>query len=407
MNQVSDSSLPPFVDVCQSIGVSVEPRTEVRIEGKIYRNVLVLTYKDFFRSFVLLRSFENIKTIEGVELDWIWIDEIQDVSDDSFKVATSRLRGNRIKDNDVPSRLLACTGLITPHYFDHFTSKQKSFFDCMFVSSSRENEKNLPPDYVDMLLQLYTKEEVEMFVEGRPVFKPKALRKVFDFDYNRDVLSEPWYPLDLNNVIVSVDFNNSPLCASVYAQKPFESIWICFDEIELWGATVYDLIEVIRSKEYGGILIGDASGNKKNTISDYCEYDILEQHLSDRFQIVRGLSASVVKGFRSFFNPPVRDTVRDANFLLEKELVKFNPSKLESGGVPASVASCLWDYSTNVIDKRSDRSNDPRAARTHFADTFRYFAYFLRRYIISSSENFRFYEEVNKYGGTRERLSFV
>lgn len=388
MNQVTDAPLPQFVDRVKLTGVRVVPRTEVRIDGKLYRNVVVIEHNEDVRSFVLLRSFENIHTIEGIELDAAWIDEVQDVTFGDFKVLASRLRGTRANGSFTPRRLLMATGLITPNYEAHFTSRD-GLFDYRFVASTRENEKNLPESYIKRLKELFTAEELEMYFEGRPVSTPRD-RNVFNFEYARHVLKDPIVPEDTSSVIISIDFNPAPMCATVYSQ--IDDRWICFNEIELWSATTYDLADEIRNRGYlGGFIIGDASGNKATTRSELTDFDILERELPN-FTVIRGLMTGRTRGRTTYYNPPVRDTVRAANLMLERGEIVFNPSKLESGGAPASISSAMWDVTGGVIDKRSDRKTDPKAPRTHFADTFRYFAFFVKNFFVNRSY-FDFFEE--------------
>jgi len=380
MNQVTDAPLPQFIDRVKLAGVNVVPRTEVRIDGKLYRNVIVVHHNEDVKSFVLLRSFENISTIEGVELDAAWIDEVQDVKFSDFKVLASRLRGTRASASITPVRLLMATGLITPNYESHFTSRP-GLFDHRFVASTRENEKNLPESYIRRLRELFTAEELEMYFEGRPVFTPRD-RNVFNFDYRRHVLKERILPPPGASVIISVDFNPAPMCATVYAQHGDR--WLCFDEIELWSATTYDFAEEVRNRSYaGGFIIGDASGNRSSTRGEETDFDILERELPN-FTVIRGLLTGRARGKTTYFNPPVRDTVRAANLMLERGEIVFNPSLLDSGGAPASIAAAVWDLTGGVIDKRSDRKTDPKATRTHFADTFRYFAFFVKRHLIDA-----------------------
>lgn len=386
--QISDTPQPYVVDRLKMIGVPVEMRTEVTIEGKRYRNALVVKVGEELYSYILIRSFENIEMIEGTELDSVWIDEVQDTSDTGASVVLSRLRGQRAKSPDTPSRFLIATGLIGYNYDWHWTNRKSSIFDLVLRSATDENLSNLPPDYLNMLKSIYTAEEIEMFVYGRPT-KRVEYRAVFNFDPDRHILKEREYADDPHNVVVSVDFNPAPMCATVYSFQ--NGRWVCVDEIELWGATTYDLCEALNLRGYGGVLIGDATANRRGTRNELTDYDIIEE-TCPTFTVIRGLMTGR-KGRRiTYFNPPLRDTARAANYLLDNNMIVFNPSRLESGGAPASIMATVWDVSGNAIDKRADRTKDPRAARTHFADTFRYFSYYVRN-IRDASENYFIYED--------------
>ncbi|GIW77920.1 MAG: hypothetical protein KatS3mg104_2983 [Phycisphaerae bacterium] len=387
MNQISDAPLGMFVDMVKSVGgVTPVPRTEVRIEGKLYRNVLVLELGLDVYSFVLLRSFENIEMLEGVELDWCWTDEIQSTDFSSYKVVTGRIRGKRATSQNLPPRFFLGTGLITPHYKYHYTS-QDNLFTHRIWSKTEDNKKNLSEEYMEVMRLTHSEEEIEMYLYGRPVdgVNPNS---VFRFDPDVHV-GERVPPEDRGNVIVSVDFNPAPVWASVWSKVG--GLWRLVDEIEMWGATVYDLAYEISERGYtGGVIIGDATSNKRNTMSELTEFDVLEGELPG-FVVVRGLLQNFNRGRITYQNPPVRDTVKDANFLLDNRRVMFYHSELESGGMAASVAASVWDYGTGKIDKRADKSADRRKPKTHAADTFRYFSYFVNRYV---QQRGGFYEEL-------------
>jgi hypothetical protein len=385
LNQISDAPLRCLVDLVVTGGGKPVPRSEIRIDGKVYRNVLVVQISEVLQSFVLIRSFENINTIEGVELDWAWIDEVQDVAFDDFKTLLSRVRGRRAVYDQMPERFLIATGLVTSKYRYHFTSDD-ALWTHRLMSSTLENEKNLPAEYVSLLQRIYSASEIEMFVHGRPIEEMSLLR-VFDFKYDEHVLREPitFPPSDF--FIVSVDFNPSPLYASVWCKLP-DGRWLCFDEIEIWGATVYDFVEELHRRGYTkGIIIGDASANKRTLINSENEWDILSNELMG-MTVIRGLVCRRTPSGTKYSNPPVFETISCANNLLSRRAVCFNPSKLENGGMPASLASITYEPATGTLDKTVDRSKDPKKPRTHPADTFRYFAYFIERRMVDREKEF-------------------
>lgn len=374
--QIADTPLPYVIDRLKSAGIDATTRTEVTIGGKRFKQVILVKLGDDLYSYIAIRSFENIDMIEGAEYDAIWVDEVQDTSESGIKVVISRLRGKRNRCPYLPQRLLICTGLVSWNYDYHWTAKS-GWFDKKLFSTTEENIRNLPEDYISNLRQIYTPEEIEMFLYGRVVRKVEY-RAVFDFDYERNVLKAAEDAVDPKSVVISVDFNAAPMCASVFSFQ--FGRWVCVDEIELWGATTYDLAGEINERGYGGVIIGDASGNRRDTRGEMSDFDILES-MCPQFEIMRGL---VWRGHartkRAYSNPPVRDTVHMTNKMLRGRELVFNPSKLESGGVPASLAAAVWDPAGRAIDKRGDRSHNVRAPRTHFADTVRYFAYYVQNY---------------------------
>lgn len=392
LNQISDAPLRALVEAVVAGGGRPVPRSEIRIDGQIYRNVLVVGLGDVLQSFVLVRSFENISTIEGVELDWAWVDEVQDVSFDDFKTLVSRVRAKRASYRELPERFVIATGLVTSKYRTHFTSDE-TLWTHRFTSVTMENASNLPPEYVSLLERIYTPEEIEMFVYGRPLSRSHSGLRVFAFDHDTHVLREPIRVPPTSFFIFSVDFNPSPFYASIWTPLP-DGRWLCFDEIELWGATVYDFCaEFKRRGIEPNVIIGDASANRRTAISEETEWDVLARE-APASTVIRGLLTRRTPQGPKYANPPVFETISCANRLLSTRSVVFNPSRLESGGMPASLAAVCYEPSTGALDKTMDRAKDPRRPRTHPADTFRYFAYFVERRMTNREREYESVLEV-------------
>ena len=445
--QAKDNGGPILMKVIRQLGYEIEFFTGKKVGGRQFTNFYEIRLGNGISSFVLVRSFDAIGLIEGSELDWGWAEEVQDVDKDAFVIFISRIRGkgspNVIFVAAMPEpgthwqyKLLPKLGFIEEEKFDGpvVTEIAEGLVSvklgCMWEPSVFENKQNLPPGYIQNLLEAYSPEDAQRYVYG----KRGATRgdRVF-YQYRDDVHRTGAMSRILceyeptTKLIISYDFNVYPMSAAMFQPKLWndkwlelthfdEDIWIhdvtgkkyispehyCVpdrkvfaqvDEMEVWpdnpnGGMTRGMVMEIEKKYLDHmtqiVVLGDASGNQRRSSSTTTDWQIIGASMKKyREPIVhRGLIAN--SDFRSgvvkYSNPAQRDALQNANRMLMdatgKVQVCFLPeSTLQSGGV-ASAITALGFKPDGTFDIRAERKMDRDVQRSHFADVYKYFAWY-------------------------------
>jgi hypothetical protein len=298
-----------------------------------------------------------------------------------------------------------------------------------------ENKKNVGQDYIDHLYTIYGPREARRYIMGERVSlsSNKVVHSFSSSEHVKGAMPSLLAGYDpRRELIVSFDFNVSPMCASLWQEKrwndrwaeeniavdedgqvkeypsgadltgarvksvyssldeyapPQRSVLVQVDEFEVWQGGTEGTCNAIKA-EYGGhdagiTVIGDATGGASDTRSSRTDWDIIKKHFAPmpNSYILEGLewSTDIDKGEVSYSNPDKRDTINILNRLLRdaenKSHMCFCPSSdLESGGVSASVGA-MERTPDGRIDESDDRKEDRSVPRTHFFDTARYVAY--------------------------------
>jgi hypothetical protein len=234
-------------------------------------------------------------------------------------------------------------------------------------------------------------------------------------------------------ILVSIDFNVAPMSATVWQEKPWNDAWddknIIFDaeerkvyrktvepetgdfhvepldgfwevaaanrevlaqvdEYEVWEGGTHGLMDAL-IKDYGpqgrdhqgGIrVLGDSTGDRRQTSSQTTDWTIIQDRLRDlphcTVQPGVELSSNYKNGTVNYINPERRDTFNVLNAALEDGLkrvhVCFLPeSKLKSGGAAASVQGMSYK-ADGTFDTPKPKETEKDAVRDHLFDTVRY-----------------------------------
>lgn len=423
--------------LCESVGLRVEFFQNKKVKGKPFDSFYVIDidgrgFEEGIVSYLLIASFEGVKKLEGIELDYGHVTEIQDAQKDAFSRFVSRIRGTKgtqsLRIDGMPSdehhwmyRMLPAMGFDEGRFgnFDPETSR-----GCLFEPAVYENEQNLPENYIDNLRRSNDAEMARLYIEGERInlSSNSVLYNYRGHIHKNGRMSEMLCDYDPSKrLIVSYDFNVSPMCATVWQVKDFSDDWLSEDmtyhadegvfvgedgdkwlpgdvsapdrkvlaqisEYQLWeGGTAGATRQLI--KEFAGhskevLALGDTTGKNRDTRGEETDWDIIRGLLEAHFTevtVIEGLEQRVVSGKVRYDNPKKKDQVNVANsVLLDGDMrpsACFMPeSHYDSGGVARSVAM-IQRKPDGRIDDSVDRVTDRGQYRTHFLDTFMYACY--------------------------------
>lgn len=501
--QATGISAPQLVDECERLGYGIEFFREKKIRGKRMTQLYVIDldgkgFDEGVNSYALVRSFDAASRLEGIELDWLWAEEIQDVDWDSFRIAYTRVRGKRgwrwvyvagmpfddthwmysrlpelgaIPESEIRDMLdlepfdpkaIADAGLTIPE--DVVDLHDAGTVGVMFEPVIFENEKNLPDGEIGRLAASLDRLTFERWIYGKrtSMTSDRVAYSYDDTTHRKGRASrilahyDPQAPL-----ILSIDFNTRPMCASVWQLKGWNDAWddpelmveytpdnipifyrlkedgeredvpitdlpsatrevgVQVDEFEMWRGDTRGLMDAFIQKygEHRGdiTVLGDATGNRDDTRSGTTDWEIIQNACAvlPNVAVVRGLvsNSDLRTGKINYTNPPRRDTFNVLNAALHdgdgRAWVFFAPkSDLKSGGTAGSVMSAR-KRADGHLDDSNDKKPDETLPRTHFFDTVRYFVWWLRGGLMSreafEQNIFDLRQELTVDRGTDER----
>lgn len=227
---------------------------------------------------IITRSLDNYEDIRGVEIGWFWIDETRDTKKEAWDVLKARLRCKK-------SKLLCGMLTSTPNGYDwmyvEFEEKPKTngknIGHGYVVSSTRENEKNLPENYVSELESSYDPALAEQEIEGKFV-NTRSGRVYHQFSREKNLFN--WnYRIDLP-IMLCVDFNVNPMKWALV--QHYGNTDYIFDEISKNNTNTremaYEVLSRYPSANY--YLYGDYSGFDRDTRSRTTDFEIIKEILN-------------------------------------------------------------------------------------------------------------------------------
>lgn len=259
-------------------------------------------------SIIRFKTLSDWQQFMSEEFTFIEFEEASFLDEIVFIKLLTRLRQAKRNDWDGYYRSLFMhtnpqgkRGWINKFFINPKTKKQSyRFIRC----STREN-KHLGDEYVEMLEEAYSAEQVQEMIEGLDVdYDNTVAFPNFTTDNIKDDLEyDPNYPL-----ILSCDFNYNPMCW--YLMQEREGIWYILRELINLNVTtkqscqlVQPIIDEFNNKHL--IIMGDSHGrDKKTNGSDYtvmlahfneAGYDVTlrvqksNPLIKDRLAVLRGL----------------------------------------------------------------------------------------------------------------------
>jgi len=233
-----------------------------------------------YKSNILLRSTDNPARLAGVNLGWAGMDEAALSSFKAWQMLLSRTRDRR-------SNIRQCFITTTPEGFnwvyEEFVEKTRRTTYNIHYSPTTEN-KYLPEDYIENLLETYDEKLVSQYVKGQ--FVNVGTGAVY-FEFNREEHVKDATP-DINNVLhIGIDFNVCPMLAEVFQVKNTESGLFIRGIDEFYipdNASTLKLANMIKARYPANYKTGkiwlypDAAGSARKT-SGKSDHVILEENL--------------------------------------------------------------------------------------------------------------------------------
>lgn len=364
--QLSQSTLPPFFDLCRQLGIDYvygkRPPANWNVKSKYEDHEGVITLVNGAQ--ILTYSLENYFAFRGIQVGWAWLDETADTDPDAVRVLFERLRGY---DGVYPDYqyLVRITG--TPNGFDHlwkwFVSPEK-LPDSEFVQChSSENQKYLPENYVhDLQARLGSKLALQQLGAQ---FVSLTQGRVFTFDRTRNcktVEYDPSLPL-----VWSMDFNVAPM-AGIVMQWTDDEAWVldevCIEDDAQTRDAVREFAshwrgrETLDSGKSGRAVLawGDRAGGHRDTRGNESDIDIMIKTLRENFHSVRD--------GQDYAQRFVIDGVNAVNALFDHRKLWINEAKCPR--LIQDMEQMAWKPGTKDIEK------DKNKQLTHFGDALRY-----------------------------------
>jgi hypothetical protein len=259
----------------------------------------------------LLRSFENVARIRGINASWALVDEIDTVKPQAA-VNSFRLLQGRIRTGIKPQIAVACTpeGFGWMHGF--FVESEDP--SKRLIRAKTTDNPHLPETYVQSLREQYPPELIEAYLNGE--FVNLAQSNIFS-SYDRRIHTTTLTAAEHGEAVyVGLDFNigNSHGCFGVFRQEGGRQVLHIFGEYKL-----KDTFEVARhlqqkfpaqTQRRVVTCYPDASGGAASTSSTKSDHQILRE---------AGLTVHAERK-----NPPVAETISHVNSLFHRGLIRVN-----------------------------------------------------------------------------------
>lgn len=269
--------------------------------------------KEFITDYgsIIMRSMDNPSLIVGYEVAYSIIDEADVLPKAKMEQAYTKITArNRQKINEQNKLDFVSTPEGFSFLYDFFVKKSSDNKN-LIHGSTYENRHNLPEDYIDSLIETYTENQLEAYLNGQ--FINLSSGNVY-YVFDREIHHSSREIKEHDILHIGMDFNITNMSAVVRVMDG--NISTAVEEIT--GA--YDTAEMIRIiKErfanYRIVIYPDASSNARNT-AGVSDMQLLKEA---RF---------VVRSNKS--NPRVRDRVSVVNNSFEKLYSFVNTHKCPS-----------------------------------------------------------------------------
>ena len=208
---------------------------------------------------IIMRSAENWRRWAGLNLAGFGIDEAALLKDDSaWKMGISRLR-----DGDHLTGWTATTPEGFNWVYDWWKDNPKNGYE--LIQGKTTDNKFLPKEFVESLYENYDEKLIKAYINGEFVNLQYG-QAYYMFDRIKNVKKCTYDPS--REIRIAVDFNISPMCASVFQLYDSSPNIRVIDEIKLRHNTTGDLMTELLAKEV----------KRRYPRSEYAKGDILEKN---------------------------------------------------------------------------------------------------------------------------------
>lgn len=288
--QIRDIYFPTMEEVCFNWGLRAKTN-EGNKEVHIYS-------AGFYRSTVICRSMEKPNTIIGFKIGRAMVDEIDTMpevkADNAWNKIIARLR--YIAPNLLNGVDLTTTPEGYKFTYKRFAKDPKPSYG-MVQASTYDNEKYLPADYIDSLLETYPSQLINAYLEGK--FVNLTTGSVYP-SYDRRLNASFQEHDGFEPVYIGMDFNVMHMAAVVHVLREGKPHAVA-EFVDVYDTPT--MCEVIRDAYplvEGIYIYPDASGRNSSSKS-YSETD---------FAILERAGFEIVTDTK---NPAVKDRVNSMN----------------------------------------------------------------------------------------------
>ena len=293
---INDVAIPKFSEQLNQYGIDFTTNKQ--------ENIIKTAYGD-----ILLRNMSDPDRIIGYEVGYSLIDESDALTKDRMKDVFVKIIGrNRSK---LPPGFINQTDVVgTPEGFrwlHEFFVKNASENKALIKARTYDNPF-LPSEYIDTLLETYTTEQAEAYLNGE--FVNLNSNSVYTA-YNRKAHRSAELPKPLEMLYIGLDFNITNMNAVVHVFRHPRLIAVgevahCYDTQSMCDAVK------LAYPNHRIIINPDASGNARST-SGASDFAILK-------------NAGFVVSAPSK-NPAVQDRVNAVNIALQRDQYYVNDSR--------------------------------------------------------------------------------
>lgn len=270
-------------------------------------------------SVIRFKTLSDWEQFMSEEFTWIEFEEASFLEEIVFIKLITRLREQKRDgwENYYRSLFMHTNpqgkrGWLNKHFINPKTRKERYRY---ITASTRENH-HLGDDYVEMLEELYSAEQIKEMVDGLDVDYDNTI--AFP-DFTLDNVKEDLQFNSRESLILTCDFNYNPMCW--YLMQEYDGCWYILKELIYQNVTTKEMCKMIQPiiDQYNTrslTIMGDSHGRDKKTNGS--DYSVMLSHFSDagydvtmrvqksnplikdRLAVLRGLIRNA-KGVRKLF----------------------------------------------------------------------------------------------------------
>ncbi len=304
-----------------------------------------------------LGTMEKPQRLVGQALTYCGIDEFDTTKHSKaievFEKVVGRMRGADRTQIFITSTPEGFSGA-----YDVFVKYNKNK-DRKVIHAKTTDNPYLPKPYIESLKKNYDMKTLKAYLLGQFVNMKKG-QVYYNFDRGTNLIKNKEIEISpLAELCIAFDFNIQPFCFVIiqkingisYVIKEFRSR----SQSNTQDACNWIITNI--SNDYNVVIYGDASGNARNTMSDYTNYQIIHNNLNNYF---KSLTFRIPTA-----NPPVISRVNQMNNIFEKK-------KLYINATCEYLIQDLEQVSWNDKNKDIDKSN---IELTHISDALGYYVF--------------------------------
>lgn len=344
---IRDVFYPTIEEAGKLLGFTCDIKTANR-EVHLYRG-------SYFYGTIICRSMDNPDSIIGFKFDRAFIDEMDTLSTiEKQQKAWNKIIARRRGSIDFQVSIGVTT---TPEGFKHtynlFSDNPTKSYS-MVQASSYENQKYLPGDYISTLMETYSPELVNAYVNGLFVnLTAGTVYNMFDRSLNHSaIIQNPGEYLH-----IGMDFNVTNMSAVVHVVRDGDPVAV--DEL----SGIYDTPAMIRTlkeryPEHPISIYPDATGKNRESV-DASTSDITELEGAGYHCVYNGL------------NPRIKDRTASMNrmFLSAKGERRYKVNIVRCPGYTKDLEQQSYDKS-GMPDKSGNNDHRPDAGGYFICNEF-------------------------------------